>query len=81
MPSDQGAELPPVEGKTVVYTTIYKRKGSALTRQQDVHVTEGYSTFEDIRKILAVWHGLGNGPDGIAQITILSTELDETKGY
>ena len=66
----------PVEGRTVYYSTDYRIEGSALRRSAKVSITSGYSTFEDLRKILAVKHYGSNSPEAIEKITILETVLE-----
>ena len=58
------------------YEVDYHLKGSAIRRRTRVRITEGYSTFEDIRKIIANLHFGGSEPGDLAKIKILSAELE-----
>lgn len=40
-----------------------------------VSITPGYSTFEDLRKILAIRELSSNEPDAVARITVVSAFL------
>lgn len=62
---------------TTVYLVEYRYDGSALNRRARVVLTDEYSAFEDIRKILAVQRFGSNKPDMVARIKVLSVELDD----
>jgi hypothetical protein len=58
---------------SLTYHTLYQVEGSERTHRASVVITQGYSTFEDIRKILAVRKFGLNGPEYVAKITVIET--------
>lgn len=61
-----------------IYVVTYKIDGvDTDLRQTAVHLTEGYSTFGDIPKIISVSRTGSNRPEDVAKVHVLSCVLHD----
>ena len=64
---------------TATYAVTYTLAGDATIRKTSVNVTEGYSTFGDIPKIVAVVTFGGNDAETVAKVQVISAVLIATR--